>query len=99
MKQMRHSEAAPMNSTISAFSDDHGYVVVLLVRTELANFVHDRGQHRPWRQFSIPPHSIDQPFLPKIFSMLIEGVGHPVRVEHLSVSRKQLVLCHRAFAR
>ena len=60
-----HSEAAPMNSTISAFSDDHGYVVVLLLRTELANFVHDRGQHRLWRQFSMPPHRIDQPFLPE----------------------------------
>src|SRR6267143_1947459 len=65
----------------SAFGDYQSHIVVLLVRAELPNFIHNCSKHEPWRQFTMSPQRFDQVLFSKFLSGFIERVGDPDRIE------------------
>ena len=71
-----------------ALGNYESYVVVLFVRAEVPNFIHNGSKHDPRRQFTMSAQRLDQVLLSKFLSGFIERVGYPVRVQYQSVSRE-----------
>jgi hypothetical protein len=85
-----------MRSGGPAFGDDEGDVVVLLVRTELADIIDDGGAQSFGRKLTVPAKGIDEALFAKFLSSGIEGFRDSVGVENKSVAGRKLALSQGA---
>ena len=69
-----------------ALGDQHGDVVALLVRTELANLFDQGSQQALRRQIPIPPQRFYQAGFAEFFAFRVEGFGDAVGVEREGVA-------------
>ena len=79
-----------------ALSDQHGDVVTLFVRTELANLVDKRSQQMLRRQVSMPAQSFNQTRFAEFFAVRVERLSDAVGVEHHGVPGKEIPLTSTA---
>src|ERR1700757_5191041 len=79
-----------------AFGDDEGDVVMLLVRTELADIIDDRGAQSFGRKLAVPAKRIDEALFAKFFSRRVERFCDSVGVENKSVAGRKLALSQGA---
>lgn len=76
--------------------DDRGDVVVLFLKTESPNTVHDCNQQSLARQVPMLPKRLNQATLAKFLALLVTGFGDPVSVERKHVPGRKFLLPHRA---
>ncbi len=76
--------------------DDCRYVVVLFLRAEAPNPIHDCSQQSLARQFSMLPQGFNQKPLAKFLSLIVTGLGDAIRVQRKHVAGKELLLPHGA---
>jgi hypothetical protein len=76
--------------------DDRRDVVVLFLKTESPNTIHDCGQQSLARQVPMLLKRFNQVPLAEFFSSLVTGFGDPIGVERKHVPGKKLLLPHRA---
>src|SRR4029077_1259683 len=76
--------------------DDCRYVVVLFLRGEAPNPIHDCGEQSLARQFPMLPQRLNQKPLTKFFSSIVTGFRDAIRVECKHVAGKELLLPHGA---
>src|SRR5215472_12383316 len=75
---------------------DRRDVVVLFVRAESSNPVHDCGQQILARQFPMLPEQFGQASLAKLFSQFVTGFGNAIGVKREHITGKEYLLSHRA---
>src|SRR5579863_2840870 len=76
--------------------DDRRDVVVLFLKTELPNAIHDCGQQGLARQVPMLLKRFNQAALAEFLSSLVTGFGDPIGVKRKHVPGKKLLLPHRA---
>src|SRR5215470_5912441 len=81
-----------LGRNLFAPSDQHGDVVALFVRTELANLVDKRSQQMLRRQVPVPAQSFNQTRFAEFFAVRVERLGDTVGVEHHGISGKETPL-------
>ena len=80
----------------SAPRHDHRDVVVLLIRVEPPDFIHERLQQGLRGQVAMPPQRFDEPRFSEFLAGLTERFGYAVGVEYQRISREQSAFLHRA---
>src|SRR5206468_12969481 len=78
------------------FRDDCRYVVVLFLRAEAPNSIHDCSQQSLTPQFPMLKQCFNQEALAKFFPSIVTGFGDAIRVERKDVAGKELLLPHGA---
>src|SRR5258708_35259606 len=76
--------------------DDRRDVVVLFLKTEAPNTIHDCGQQSLARQIPMLLKRFNQAALAKFLSLLVTGFSDPIGVKRKHVAGKKLLLPHRA---
>src|SRR5437588_10162642 len=87
---------AAVSLTSLELRDNSRYVVVLFLRGEAPNPIHDCGQQSLARQFPMLPQRLNQKPLTKFLSSIVTGFGDAIRVECKHVAGKELLLPHGA---
>jgi len=63
-----------------ALRDDQGDVVVLLVRTEAADFVHNRGEQFAGSKGTVAAQGFNQALFAELFAVGTKGLGDAIGV-------------------
>jgi hypothetical protein len=79
-------------SEAQALRDDQGNVVVLLVGTVPADFVHDGGKKLPGRKGAVAAQGFNQALFAKLFAVRAKSFRDAVGVQGEGVSGKKLTL-------
>jgi hypothetical protein len=87
--------AAPSASSLD-LSDDRRDVVVLFLRTESPNAIHDCGQQSLARQVPMLLKRFNQALLAKFLSSVVTGFGDAIGVKRKHVPRRKPLFAHRA---
>jgi hypothetical protein len=88
----------PTTGPLAAFElrDDGRDVVVLFLKTESPNTIHDCIQQSRARQVTMLLKRFNQAPLAKFLASLVTGFGDPVGVKRKHVPGRKLLLPHRA---
>src|SRR4029077_14213552 len=74
------------NSSTQALGDDQGNVVVLLVGTEAADFLHHGGEQLAGRKVAVAAQGCHQALFAELLPLRAEGFGDSIGVEREGVA-------------
>src|SRR5215475_5150100 len=88
----------PVDASASSLElrDDRGDVVVLFLKTESPDTIHDGGQQFLARQVPMLLKRFNQAALAKFLSSLVSGFSDAIGVKRKHVPGRELLLPHRA---
>ena len=85
-----------LSSISPELRNDRRDVVVLFLRSESPNFIHDCGQQILARELPMSPQRFHQPLLAKFFAAFVTGFGDAIRVKRKHIARRDSLLPQRA---